>query len=229
MKMFRIYLLILAFSFGMAGCGSMVINNPSEKEKYIMTPYDLTVSHEGGCRVDDNTFEAWLDPGTPGRQQITNAFSYSNGVFRASNFELPLGSHTLSVTADYKRTWSFCFSWEGGDSRQFLVSEPTCIQGTVSYTYQGGTPTPYPHVPITAMFGREKLAETITDEAGNYCIEVPLSVGKVRLSIYHEDAPPGEATGQCSGAEDDINLGTVSNRCGGDCISVNISTYCTPD
>lgn len=229
MKTFRIYLLILAFSFGMAGCGSMVINNPSEEEKHIMTPYDLTVSHEGGCRVDDNTFEAWLD-----QEEITDAFSYSNGTFKASNFELPLGSHTLSISADYERTWSFCLGWEGGDSRQFLVSEPTCIQGTVSYTYQGGTPAPYPHAPITAVFtapsGGEKLAETIADEAGNYCIEVPLAVGKVRLAIYNEDAPPGGASGlKCSGAEDDINLGTISNRCGDDCISVNISTYCAVD
>ncbi len=105
---------------------------------------------------------------------------------------------------------------------------PTCIQGRVWYrTPTGATPVPFPHAPITAWrHGTDQpLAETKADEAGNYCIEVPLGVSGVDLRIW-EVRRLGGTRSVCKGSREIIDPGTISKKCGEDCVRIEITTDC---
>ncbi len=106
--------------------------------------------------------------------------------------------------------------------------EPTCIQGTVSYVSPiDSTLVPYPNVKVTAhRHGTDQaLAETTTNKAGNYCIELPMGDFEVDLRIWGL-VPLSGTQYLCRGSADKINLGSTSKKCGEDCIKVDITTDC---
>jgi hypothetical protein len=105
----------------------------------------------------------------------------------------------------------------------------TCIQGTVLYRLPADTdPLPYARVKVAAWRqGTDRaLAETETNEKGRYCIEVPMTPSGVDLRVW------GMRTVEydkyvCKGSADDIDVGSVSQRCGtGGCPTVDITTEC---
>lgn len=105
--------------------------------------------------------------------------------------------------------------------------EPTCIQGTVWYrTPDASSPVPYPYARITAWrHGTEQpLAETKAGEAGSYCIEVPLGE-RVDFRIWGLQRLRG-MTYTCKGSEEAIDPGTTSEKCGEDCLTIDIMTDC---
>lgn len=106
--------------------------------------------------------------------------------------------------------------------------KPTYIEGTVWYRNPiDSTLVRYPYVTVSAWrHGTGKgLAETKADGAGNYCIEVPLGSFKVDLRVWGLQRLRG--TGYiCKGSENDIDLGTTSKQCGGNCIRIDIMTDC---
>jgi hypothetical protein len=103
-------------------------------------------------------------------------------------------------------------------------SEVGCIEGTVWYrTAEESDAVPYPHANISAWrHGTDKpLGETKANEKGAYCIELPLGSFQVDLRVW------GYARIQKKdlifrGSRDGIDLGTNTNRCGGDCIKADI-------
>ena len=106
--------------------------------------------------------------------------------------------------------------------------EPTCIQGTVWFRNpKDGTQVPYPSAPITAWRHgtRQALAQTKTDESGNYCLEVPLEESGVDLRVFGIIRLTGEAF-SCKGSQKNIAPGSISKKCGEDCIRVDITTEC---
>ncbi len=186
----------------LSGCGSIEIETPSRDSNSELTPLKIKVNHVGGCRVDPKTFSARLDIGRAGERDITNYFSYSNGSFEATIFNLPLGFHILWVSASHDSApWKPCFSWDGTDARQFgLIYKPACMQGLVTFGDKGGTKGgPYPHAPVTAMARGVKLAETVADEEGHFCVEVPLGVKGIKLSVIDGDPPEASERDKCNG------------------------------
>ena len=107
-------------------------------------------------------------------------------------------------------------------------SETTCIRGTVWYRSPGDTGrVPYPRAKIAAWRHgtQEGLTETRADGRGRYCLEVPLGE-VVDLRVWgFEDF--GGTSSICKGSVDGIELGTEAEKCGGDCIQVDIMTVCT--
>ena len=106
--------------------------------------------------------------------------------------------------------------------------ETTCIRGAVSYQSPiDSTQVPYPHASVTAWRhdGDQAIAETKTDEAGNYCIEVPLEDYTVDLRVWGLNYLQ-RTTYICQGSSDNIDLGKTSLKCGDDCKSVDIVTEC---
>ncbi len=106
--------------------------------------------------------------------------------------------------------------------------ETTCIQGTVWYRAStDSTPMRYPYATVTAWRdGTDQgLAETKADEAGNYCIEVPLGDHKVDLRVWGLKRLGG-TNYTCKGSEESIDLGTTPKKCGEDCVSIDIITEC---
>ena len=106
--------------------------------------------------------------------------------------------------------------------------QPTCIQGTVLYRTPGNsTPVPYPYARVSAWRrgAGQGLAETKTDEAGNYCIEVPLGDFTVDLRVWGVNRVGGTSY-TCKGSENDIDPGTIRKECGEDCVRIDIVTDC---
>lgn len=106
--------------------------------------------------------------------------------------------------------------------------EPTCIQGTVLYrTPANSTPVPYPYAGVNAWrHGTgQGLAETKTDGAGNYCIEVPLGDFTVDLRVWGVNRVGGTSY-TCKGSQNDIDPGTIRKECGEDCVRIDIVTDC---
>jgi hypothetical protein len=113
-------LLVIFFVF-VTGCSRIEIQNPSVDEKNITTPYTLVVQHTGCGTVKPETFKAWLDKDSDTPQEITSAFSYSQDTWTASNYNLSMGNHTLSVRADVT-TGSWCYEGKSTDERAFFVA-----------------------------------------------------------------------------------------------------------
>jgi hypothetical protein len=107
----------------------------------------------------------------------------------------------------------------------------TCIQGTVLYRLPpDAAPAPYARVKVAAWRqGTEQpLAEIETDETGRYCIEVPVVPSGVDLRVWGMRIV-GYDQYICKGSADDIDVGTVSKKCGSnDCVVIDITTLCTP-
>ena len=230
MKNYYRFAFVISIIFIMAGCGSIQIQSPSKDQKYITTPYDLKVKHTGCGEYVSETFKAYLDKGKENEQDITSEFTESGREWIASAYGLPLGSHTLWARADLRRPSGlggiFCWSLDESDDRQFLVYEPTCIKGTVLGYLRGQDPSeaePLPDASIRVYRAGTKdlVAEGVSDEKGNYCIDkVPLGI---LVDIYVEQTP--FSGHKCSGQKDDIDTGLTPNICP-NCIVVDIIAVC---
>ena len=106
--------------------------------------------------------------------------------------------------------------------------ERSCTQGRVFYRIPSDSAAaPYPSVTVTAWHHEKNqpLTETKTDQAGNYCIEVPLGDFQVDLRVWGMVHLPTTSY-TCTGSEDNIDLGTVPKRCGENCKKIEIMTDC---
>ena len=124
MKNFFYALMFAILALGvilMNGCSRIEIQNPAQDEQNIITPYTLVVKHTGCGTVEPETFQAWLDKDSDTAREITNAFSYSQDTWTASDFNLPMGNHTLWVNANVS-TGSMCYEQKHGDERTFFVA-----------------------------------------------------------------------------------------------------------
>ena len=106
--------------------------------------------------------------------------------------------------------------------------ERSCAQGRVFYKIlTDSAAVPYPSVTVTAWDHEtnQPLTETKTDQAGNYCIEVPLGDFRVDLRVWGMVHLPNTSY-TCTGSEDNIDIGTAPNRCGENCKKIDIKTDC---
>ena len=106
--------------------------------------------------------------------------------------------------------------------------ERSCTQGRVFYRIPSeSAAAPYPSVTVTAWHHEKNqpLTETKTDQAGNYCIEVPLGDFQVDLRVWGMVHLPTTSY-TCEGSEDNIALGTAPNRCGDNCKKIEIMMDC---
>lgn len=106
--------------------------------------------------------------------------------------------------------------------------EHSCVQGKVFYKVPtDSAAVPYPSVTVTAWQHEENkpLTETKTDQAGNYCIEVPLGDFRVDLRVWGMVHSP-KTSYTCTGSEDNIDIGTALNRCGKNCKKIDITVDC---
>lgn len=166
---------LVLVSLTMVGCTSGIkIQSPPEDRKYLTsTPYDLEVVHTGCGSVVPDSLEAWLDKGEENEQDITSAFTSSDGKWTASDFELPLDSHTFTARANVV-TGPWCMEGKTSDTRQFFVSEPTCVKGTVLGYFRGEDPSqavPLPGATILVKLYGEIVGEGISDDDGFFCID----------------------------------------------------------
>jgi hypothetical protein len=110
--------------------------------------------------------------------------------------------------------------------------ERSCIQGRVYYRIPADsapatTTTPFPSVAVSA-WNHEKnqpLTETKTDQAGNYCIEVPLADFHIDLRVWGMVNLPATSF-TCTGSAVNIDPGSAPNRCGENCQEIEIMTDC---
>ena len=106
--------------------------------------------------------------------------------------------------------------------------ERSCAQGRVFYKISSDSAeVPYPFVTVNAWRHEKNqpLTETKTDQAGNYCIEVPLGEFRVDLRVWGMVQLPVTSY-TCTGSEDNIDLGTAPNKCGENCKKIEIMTDC---
>jgi hypothetical protein len=105
----------------------------------------------------------------------------------------------------------------------------TCIQGIVSYVSPiNSARAPYANVTTTAwQSGKDRaLVETKADQAGNYCIEIPLGSNRVDLRVWGLDRFD-RTDYLCEGSVADIDLGSISRECSkGNCLKVDITAQC---
>ncbi|MBN1154752.1 hypothetical protein JXB12_07515 [candidate division KSB1 bacterium] len=107
-----------------SGCSRIEIEKPAQNEPDVTTPYTLSVKHTGCGTVQPETFKAWLDKDSDLPYDITNAFTYSRDTWTAPDFDLSMGSHTLTVSADVT-TGSWCRVAKHSDTRSFFVAPCT--------------------------------------------------------------------------------------------------------
>ena len=215
-----VIIFILVF-FIFVGCSTIKILSPSEDQKYITTPYDLKVGHTGCGRVQLETFSAWLDKGTEVEQEITGSFTYT-GSWTAQNYELPLGSHELYAYAGLEKPNRCCS--DASDKRRFIVSQPTCIMGKVAGYWTDPSqnePLSGASIKIYRAGTNTLVAEGVSDEEGNYCID------RVPLGMLVDIAVAGFLVDPCSGGKNDIDTGLIPNSCP-DCIAVDFIVSCFP-
>jgi hypothetical protein len=109
------------------------------------------------------------------------------------------------------------------------TSGSACIRGTVSLRNPvDAKEVVYPGVAVSAWVHGEKkgLAETKTDGAGNFCIEVPAGDYKVDLRVWGLEHFAQENY-TCDGSTENITLGSGPGRCGsGNCIRADIQAEC---
>ena len=126
---FLLVVVLLTSLIYVAGCSRIEIEKPAQDEPNVTTPYTLSVKHTGCGTVQPETFKAWLDKDSDLPYEITNAFTYSQDSWTASDFDLSMGSHTLTVSADVI-TGSWCRVAKSSDTRSFFVAPCTdFIQG----------------------------------------------------------------------------------------------------
>ena len=109
------------------------------------------------------------------------------------------------------------------------ASGTACMRGTVSFRHPvEAREVPYPGVTVSAWVHGEKkgLAETKTDRAGNFCIEVPVGEYRVDLKVWGLERF-GQQDYICEGLAAGISLGAGSGKCGsGDCTRADIKAEC---
>lgn len=87
---------------------------------------------------------------------------------------------------------------------------------------------PYPRVTVSAWVHGEKkgLAETKTDSAGKFCMELPAGVDKVDLKVWGLERFE-QQNYICEGSAEGVVLGSGQGRCeGGNCTRVDIKAQC---
>lgn len=122
------------------------------------------------------------------------------------------------------------FGLESGLAQQPSGASGTaCVRGTVSFKHPvEAKEVPYPGATVSAWVHGEKkgLAETKTDRAGNFCIEVPLGQSKIDLKVWGLERF-AQQDYICEGSAAGISLGAKSAKCGsGDCIRADIKAEC---
>ena len=103
----------------------------------------------------------------------------------------------------------------------------TCIQGRVSYKNPiDGSLTPYPGATISSwdQTADKALSESRTNQAGDYCIEVPVADFKIDLRVWGSVFLDGN-TYLCQGSAGNIDQGKHATSCG-DCKVVDIVATC---
>jgi hypothetical protein len=108
----------------MSACSRIEIQSPEQDGQNITTPYTLVVDHTGCGTVKPETFKAWLDKDGDNPEDISNAFSYSQDTWTATDYDLPMGNHTLSVQAGVN-TGGWCRVGKARDERAFFVAPCT--------------------------------------------------------------------------------------------------------
>jgi hypothetical protein len=104
----------------------------------------------------------------------------------------------------------------------------TCIHGKVWMKNPvDSKPVPYAGVTVNAWRHKKDLplAETKTDSAGNYCIEVPVGDFRVDLRVWGMERME-EKSYICQGSVQNIDAGKTPKRCGEDCFKTDIMTQC---
>jgi len=105
----------------------------------------------------------------------------------------------------------------------------TCIQGKAWYRSPvDSSLVPYPAATVNAWRTdtNKGLTETVTDNAGIYCIEIPKGNYRVDLRVWGAPFIAG-TTYLCQGSAANIELGSTPKKCGEDCREINITTDCT--
>jgi hypothetical protein len=109
------------------------------------------------------------------------------------------------------------------------ASGTACIRGTVSFKHPvEAKEVPYPGVTVSAWVHGEKkgLAETKTDRAGNFCIEVPAGQSNVDLKVWGLERFQQQDY-ICEGLAAGISPGPGTGKCGGeDCTRTDIKAEC---
>ena len=104
----------------------------------------------------------------------------------------------------------------------------TCIQGKVRYRSPiDSALVPYPAATVSAWITDtdKGIAETTTDNAGNFCIEIPMGNTRVDLRVW--GAPRIERTTYlCQGSVGSITLGSTQKKCGEGCREIDINADC---
>jgi len=104
----------------------------------------------------------------------------------------------------------------------------TCIQGTVTYRNPiDGSLVPYPSATVSAWKkdAEKALSEALTNQRGNYCIEVP--VGDFRMELRVWGMVRLEGTNYiCQGTKSNFDPGNTILSCGEGCEVVDIETAC---
>lgn len=118
-----VVLLIIGFIL-VSGCSRIEVQNPAKDGQNITTPYTLVVKHTGCGSVKSGTFKAWLDKDSDAPQEITSIFSYAHNTWTAADYNLPMGNHSLTVSADVS-TSSWCYKGTSSDVRTFFVAPCT--------------------------------------------------------------------------------------------------------
>ena len=106
--------------------------------------------------------------------------------------------------------------------------ETACVQGKVSYRSPVGSGLlPYPAATVNAWRTdtNKGLAETVTNNDGIYCIEIPKRNYQVELRVWGSRFIEGK-TYLCQGSLANIELDATSRKCGEDCREINITTDC---
>ena len=107
--------------------------------------------------------------------------------------------------------------------------ETACVQGKVSYRSPVDSGLlPYPAATVNAWRTdtNKGLTETVTNNAGIYCIEIPKGDYRVDLRVWGTTFIEGK-TYLCQGSVADIELDATSKKCGEDCREINITAGCT--
>jgi hypothetical protein len=107
--------------------------------------------------------------------------------------------------------------------------ETTCVQGKVRYRSPvDSSPVPYGGATVSAWRAdkrKEGLAETVADDAGNYCLDIPKGDYAVDLRVWGAPFIEGN-TYLCQGSVAGIELGSSSKKCGEGCQVVDVTAGC---
>lgn len=107
--------------------------------------------------------------------------------------------------------------------------ETGCVRGTVYYLSPlDSRNVPFPGVTVTAWIHgtHQGLAEAITDESGNYCLNIPLGDHRVDLRVWGY-LRLNQKDYTCNGSVAHLDLGSMHTKCGAaDCLNTDIVAAC---